>query len=148
MVDQAELQEKELLALVRRMYLGDGFGGIEELFDDQIVVTDWMAPGVEYRGRDEVIEKALTPGVEAFPDARHEEIYALADGDKVVFCARMHATFAKDYKGVRAHGQAVSWPFIDTLQFRDGKIVRWWFGSDTMAAAREMRAIPEGIAPW
>ena len=139
---------EEALTLVRRLYTAGSLDEIEALLADDVVVTDWVTPGVELRGRASVMERSFAPSAQAFEDASEEELYSVASAQRVVFCGRFHATFAADYLGIAAHGRRVSWTIIDTFEIRDGRIARIWFGADTLAAAKALGAISEENAPW
>jgi len=138
----------EALALVRRLYTAGSIEEIEALLADDVVVTDWVTPGVELRGRASVMERSFAPSAAAFEDASEEELYSMATPDRVLFCGRFSALFAGDYLGIPAHGRHVSWTILDTFEIRDASIARIWFGADTLAAAKALGAIAEAGAPW
>ena len=139
---------EESLALVRRLYTAGSLEEIEAMLADDVVVTDWITPGVELRGRASVIERSFTPSAAAFEEMSEEELYSVATPDRVVFCGRFCARFTGDYLGIRAHGNPVSWTIMDTFEIRDGRISRIWYGADSLEAAKALGAIAEEAAPW
>ena len=135
------------LELVRRLYTAGSLEEIEALLAEDVVVTDWVTPGVELRGRASVMEQSFAPSAAAFEDASEEELYSIATPDRVVYCGQFRAVFAGDYLGIPAHGRPVSWTILDTFEIRNGRIARIWYSADTLAAAKALGAISESGAP-
>lgn len=123
----------------------EGFGAV---LADDVVVTDWMIPGEELRGRDAVLERLVAPIAESFPDASFEVHDVLVDRGRVAVRGEFRATFERDYFGVPAHGGRVRWPAHDIYEVRGGRIHRVWLGNDTLLVARQLGALPDDAGPW
>ena len=136
------------LDVVRSLYSAGSLEAIERLVSDDLVVTDWMAPGREYRGLRPFLDDCMIPGAEAFPDSTEEESFAFESGGRAVYCAQFLATFAADYKGIPAHGRQVVWTILDTFELRDGLITRIWFGADTLEAYRQLTGLRHDAPGW
>lgn len=127
-----------------------------DLLANDIVVSDWMMPGIGLRGEEEVIEKFYAPIRVAFPDVYFELHDAIIGDDKVVIRGEFTGTFERDYTypvGERrvhfpAHGGRVHWKAHDIYQFKGGKIARIWFANDTLTVARQLGALPDDGKPW
>ncbi|MEX2238561.1 MAG: nuclear transport factor 2 family protein [Dehalococcoidia bacterium] len=130
------------------------------LLAPDLIVTDWMLPGVTLRGRDEVLAKFFAPLPASFPDVffeLEEAVFAGTSEDGYVTArGDFTGTFVNDYRidtvpspiTIRAHGRPVRWTAHDIYRFKDGKIVEIWFGNDTLTVASQLGCIAEEDRPW
>lgn len=106
-----------------------------------VVVSDWMAPGEDLRSEGEATQAFYEPIVESFPDVQFEVTGSIRDGNKLLVTGFFTGTMEKDYWGFPAHGRKVRWEARDIYQFnQDGLIDRIWFANDTLTVARELGA--------
>lgn len=135
----------------------------ERVFDflaEDVVVTDWMLPGVTLHGRQEVMEKFFAPLPASFPDVHfelHEAIPAgTSDDGYITARGDFVGTFVNDYQidappstySIRAHGRPVRWAAHDIYRFKDGRIAQIWFGNDSLTVASELDCIAQEDRPW
>src|SRR5262245_30026261 len=80
-----------------------------EFLADDVVVTDWMTPDEELRGKAQVLERFYAPIIESFPDVYFEVFDARRAGDALLVCGFFTGTFTCDYMGFPAHGRRVRW---------------------------------------
>ena len=128
-----------LLDLVQQHYrnteLGD-LDGIAELFDADVetVIPGGTLKGVEeFRGLGESFQTAMS-------DLRHEIVRSFEAGDTVVvegvFSGRHTGPMVTPGGTIPPSGNAVSFPYADFLQVRDGKCVShriYWDNAGLMA---------------
>jgi predicted ester cyclase len=130
------------------------------LLADDVVVTDWMLPGITLRGREEVLAKFYAPLPASFPDVYFDLQEAIpagtSDDGYVTLIGDFVGTFVNDYRieappvsyTISAHGRPVRWTAHDIYRFKDGQIVRIWFGNDSINVASELGCIARDDMPW
>lgn len=115
---------------------------------DDIVATHWRWRDRELVGKKAVREQYLGPLAESFPSLHFKVLDAIFGEDKLVIRGEFNATFARDWIRIPAHGGRVRWNAHDIYQFKGGKIVRFWYGNDTLTVARQLGALPDDGKPW
>ncbi len=122
--------------------------GAEELYSDEIVVSDWMNPGHDLTGTGEQVTEFIAPILDSFPDVHFEVTDTMRSGDRLLVCGFFTGTMKKDYWGFPAHGRRVRWEARDLYRFKDGKIDRIWYANDTLTVARELGAAIDDKRLW
>lgn len=91
---------------------------------------------------DEELKEHIAVAEAAFP--RYEMIAEdmIAEGDKVVVRATIHAVHKGDYMGIPPTGKQVSMPFIIIYRVANSKIVEHWSQADAMGLLQQL-----GVAP-
>ena len=90
-----------------------------------------------------VSEEALTQHIleteAAFPDYQLVAEDVLAEGDKVVVRAMIHARHLGSFAGIPATGKTVEAGLIIIYQVQDRKIVNHWMQFDAMALMQQLQ---------
>jgi ketosteroid isomerase-like protein len=118
------------------------------LLAEDVIVRDWLFPGLEIRGRAEVLAVVFEPSDRAFSNPKYEVLRVIANDDHVAVDAIFTGVFIADYKGIRAHGKPVSWQFRDMYRVQGGKITRMWFGTNTLEFATAVGLLEDPLLPW
>jgi len=115
-------------------------GEREGVYAEDVVVSDWMNPGKDLKGKGSQMSEFIAPILESFPDVHFEVTDTMRDGNRLLVCGFFNGTMEKDYWGFPAHGRRVRWEARDLYRFSDGKIDRIWYANDTLTVARELGA--------
>jgi steroid delta-isomerase-like uncharacterized protein len=82
--------------------------------------------------------RVLASYVEAFNDLQHEAIDMIAEGDRVAVVTRTSGTHCGTFLGHAPTGRRFSAVGIDTLRFRDGRIIERDGVFDTISMLRQL----------
>jgi steroid delta-isomerase-like uncharacterized protein len=90
----------------------------------------------------EGIKAAVGTFKNAFPDARFNMDFQVAEGDKVVSRYTWSGTHQGEFYGVPATGKQVSWTATATFRISDGKIREAWLNSDRWGVMEQLGMVP------
>ena len=110
---------------------------------DEIVAADYHNhDGPVGKMGSEGVKAGVTAFKQAFPDARVDIEYQVAEGDKVVTRYAWHGTHQGEIEGIPATGKQVKWTSTVTFRIDDGKICEAWQNMDRWGLMQQM-----GVAP-
>jgi len=112
---------------------------------DEIVAADYYihdAPNPDIVIGSEGVKAGVTSFNKAFPDARLEIAFQLAEGDKVVSRYRWSGTHQGEYFDIPATGKQVNWTVTTTFGIADGKIREAWINYDRLGVMQQLGVIP------
>ena len=117
--------------------------GDPEMADD-IVAADYFIHDAPhpYSGS-EWVKTAVAMFHKAFPDARQEIAFQLAEGDKVATRYAWSGTHQGEYLGIPATGKAVEWTVTTTFRITGGKIRESWINYDRLAIMQQLGVVEE-----
>jgi steroid delta-isomerase-like uncharacterized protein len=87
------------------------------------------------------VKAAVNAFKNAFPDARVNIAYQVAEGDKVVSRYTWRGTHQGEFYGVHATGKQVSWSVTTTFRVADGRIREAWLNSDRWGVMEQLGVV-------
>lgn len=78
----------------------------------------------------------------AFPDLHYHLEDEIAEGDRVVQRASVHATMQGDFQGMPATGKTGNWTEMHVSRFANGKLVEHWAVIDLVAMMVSLGVMP------
>ena len=115
---------------------------------ENVIVTDWLSPYQDIRGRQAVLKDIFIPWDRAFSEASFDVIELHDFSNAVLVDAVFCGIFTSDYRGIAAHGRPVVWKLRDLYEVHDGLITRMSLASDTLELARALGLVEGGTLPW
>lgn len=88
------------------------------------------------------VKAAVKAFKNAFPDARVNIAYQVAEGDKVVSRYTWSGTHQGEFYGVPATGKQVNWSVTTTFRVADGRIREAWLNSDRWGLMEQLGVVP------
>ena len=136
---------EENKALVRRFVDEIVNAGNLDLLDE-LVSADFVEheafPGFPTTGP-EAPRAAMEMFRTAFPDFQFTVDDMIAEGDKVVVRATMSGTHKGEFLGIPPTNKGIKVPFIDIIEFREGKATAHWGVTDQAAMMEQLGLAPE-----
>lgn len=128
-------EENKALArkFFRMLELGDP-NTAEEIVTVDYYNHDAPDPNIGLDG----IKAAVKAFKDAFPDARVNIAYQVAEGDKVVSRYKWSGTHQGEFYGVPATGKQVSWSATATFRVADGRIREAWLNTDRWGVMEQL----------
>jgi predicted ester cyclase len=74
----------------------------------------------------------------AFPDNAHDIHKVIAEGDFVAVMLKNSATHQKDFAGIPATGNKVSFAGMHMVRALDGVVVEWWVLDDNLGFMQQL----------
>lgn len=78
----------------------------------------------------------------AMPDIHHPNWTLIGDGDLVAIHLPFEGTFSNELMGIPPNGEKVAVWMANIWRLADGKVVEWWFNTDTLGLMQQLGAIP------
>lgn len=107
----------------------------------------WEAPGLPGPAGADAEDAFMTGAYQAYPDMHIEVLQTIAQGDLVVVNGLVKGTnegpmTSPDGQTTPATGKKVSFPFSETLQFADGKVVHRTMYTDRLSQMAQLGLLP------
>jgi steroid delta-isomerase-like uncharacterized protein len=138
-------QEEENRAIVRRLFEALNSGDDASL--DQLVTPDCEIIGPAGSGRGPAIYRQVFGMLRAaFPDIHVaiDEMLA-AEGDRVIVRTRTSGTHRGVFMGIAPTDKPVSWPGVNFLHVRAGRIASSWGLQDRLAVLEHLGVSPTAM---
>jgi steroid delta-isomerase-like uncharacterized protein len=124
---------------VEEVWENGNVGAIDTLFTEDSVLHD---PTGDVRGR-EAFKTYNERYLAAFPDLQYDIEDMIAEGDRVVFRARMRGTHEGEFMGFEPTGQRFDAEGIIIARIEDGMIAERWASYDALGMMRQLGILPD-----
>src|SRR5713101_8411530 len=129
---------EENRAVVRRLFEAVNAGNDASL--DELVSPDCEIIGPAGAGRGPAVYRQVFGLLSAaFPDVH---IMIEAEGDRIIVRTRTSGTHRGVFMGIAPSNKPVSWPGVNFLQVRDGRIASSWGLQDRLAVLEHIGMFP------
>jgi predicted ester cyclase len=139
----AQETDREAMSAFIRSRVPGSRSAMADFMADGVAWSHWRWRARELVGKDNVMTNYFEPLVRSFPDLDFRILDAVFGDHNLAIRGEFRGTFAEDWGSTPAHGRPVAWFAHDIYEFRDGKIVRAWYGNDTLTVARQLGALPD-----
>ena len=129
-------------AVVRRLF--EAVNSCDDASLDELVTPDCEIIGPAGAGRGPAVYRQVFGLLRAaFPDVHViiEEMLE-AEGDRIIVRTRTSGTHRGVFMGIAPSNKPVSWPGVNFLQVRDGRIASSWGLQDRLAALEHIGMLP------
>ncbi len=88
----------------------------------------------------EDVRQFLCSLLAAFPDAKIDVDYQMAEMDRVVSCIALRGTQMAQFQGIPPLGQRVLFPFVEVARYSNKHCVERWGGLNALNVMRQIEA--------
>ncbi|GAA6154259.1 ester cyclase [Pseudoteredinibacter isoporae] len=135
-------QNKQAVANIYGICWNNGdMNEIDNIFDDN-VEHDQFLP--EWPKGKEGFKTLVSFWREAFPDIHEEALELIAEGNKVASRFRLTGTHLGDFYGIPGTGRKIDILGAEIFEFKDGKVVQYYYHEDTMGLFTQLGLMPVG----